>query len=138
MKRAVLAIVGTVCGLVMLLSFKTRPATDTGAGAEPPPAPGAASGTGATRVVTGAAIDTEYGPVQVRLTLAHGKITKARAIKFPNDRNRSVEINRFAVPRLTRETVAAQSAQIDAVSGASYTSEGYIRSLQSALDQAGR
>jgi uncharacterized protein with FMN-binding domain len=137
-KRVIVALVGTVGGLVMLLSFKTNPPSDTSAGDEsaaPLPSTGPAK---SSHVITGDAIDTRWGPVQVQLTMANGRIIKARAIKVPHDRDRSVEISSFAVPQLTQETVAAQSARIDAVSGASYTSEGYIRSLQSALDRAGR
>jgi uncharacterized protein with FMN-binding domain len=58
------------------------------------------------------------------------------ALQLPNDRQRDLEIDDFAIPQLTQETLSAQSARIDAVSGAIYTSEGYIQSLQSALDKA--
>jgi uncharacterized protein with FMN-binding domain len=70
------------------------------------------------------------------VTLTNGKITKVTALQLPSDRQRDVEIDNFAVPQLTQETLSAQSARIDSVSGATYTSDGYIRSLQSALDKA--
>ncbi|MCW2945257.1 MAG: hypothetical protein JWR24_1974 [Actinoallomurus sp.] len=147
MKRAILAIAGTVAGLVALLSFKTHPPVTTSAAATapaiaPPTAgatPSAAGSSGsAARTVTGDTIDTRWGPVQVRVTLAGGKITKAEAVQLPDGNSRDQEINGFAVPQLTQEALSAQSGQIDAVSGATYTSDGYIQSLQSALDRAGR
>ncbi|MEV5705978.1 FMN-binding protein [Actinoallomurus sp. NPDC052274] len=163
MKRAILTIVGTVAGLVLLLSFKTHQAsnsgaagaaagtgsgTDSGAAAPAPSASsgestGTGSGTGkttrsTTRTVTGNTIDTRWGPVQVQVTLKDGKITKVQAVQLPSENPRDREINDFAVPQLDQETLSAQSARIDAVSGATYTSEGYIQSLQSALDKAGK
>jgi uncharacterized protein with FMN-binding domain len=149
MRRALLAIAGTVCGLVMLLSFKTHPAgtgaatagtePSTGASAEPTPAAsGTAHTSGGTRTVTGDTVPTRWGPVQVRVTLNDGRITKVEAVRLPSDNPRDQEINGFAVPRLEQEALSAQNARIDMVSGATYTSEGYVRSLQSALDKAGR
>ncbi|MGP3999709.1 FMN-binding protein [Streptomyces sp. 8N706] len=91
----------------------------------------------AARTVTGKAVKTDYGPVQVRITLAGGRITAADAVQAPSSNPRSQQITSSAVPQLGKETMAAQSAEIDAVSGATYTSEGYIGSLQSALDEAG-
>ncbi|MFI0965642.1 FMN-binding protein, partial [Streptomyces sp. NPDC021080] len=88
------------------------------------------------RVVTGTVSDTQYGPVQVRLTLSGKKITKAEAVQAPKG-GTSDQKTALAVPKLNQEAVAAGSAQIDSVSGATYTSEGYKKSLQSALDKAG-
>jgi uncharacterized protein with FMN-binding domain len=96
-----------------------------------------ASSQAATRTVTGTTANTQYGPMQVQLTLAGAKITKVTVLQRTDDGAESDEIDSNAIPRLTSETLAAQSARIDAVSGASYTSSGYIQSLQSALDQAG-
>jgi uncharacterized protein with FMN-binding domain len=90
----------------------------------------------ATRTVTGSAAMTPYGPMQVKVTLAGQRITKATVVQQTDDGTESQQIDSFAIPKLTSETIAAQSARIDAVSGASYTSSGYIKSLQSALDQA--
>jgi uncharacterized protein with FMN-binding domain len=75
--------------------------------------------------------------MQVRLTLAGTKITKVTVLQRTNDGVESDQIDKTAIPALTSETLAAQGAHIDAVSGATYTSSGYIKSLQSALDQAG-
>ena len=77
------------------------------------------------------------GPVQVQLTVAAGKITDVSVVQYPNGNGRDQEINAYALPILVQETLDAQSAQIDMVSGATVTSDGYLQSLQSALDQAG-
>lgn len=86
--------------------------------------------------VNGTAVDTPYGPVQVQLTVQAGRIRTATAIAYPDGSGRDRAINSSAIPRLQAETVSAQSARIDAVSGATYTSDGYLKSLQSALDAA--
>jgi uncharacterized protein with FMN-binding domain len=102
---------------------------------------GSGSGTGSsgsartgTKTVTGDSVQTRYGPVQVRITVKNGKLTDVKAVTYPQENPRDQEINSYAVPQLNRETLAAQSAHIDAVSGATYTSQGYQQSLQSALD----
>lgn len=89
-------------------------------------------------VINGAGVQTDYGPVQVQITLNGGKITAATAVVYPQQTSRDQRINAQAIPILQSETLAAQSAHIDAVSGASYTSQGYATSLQSALDLAHR
>ncbi|WP_327232929.1 FMN-binding protein [Streptomyces sp. NBC_01317] len=89
------------------------------------------------RTVLGDAVDTQYGPVQVQLTLSGTKIVKAAAVQAPGSDAQSKSVTANAVPQLNQAAVAAQSAGIDAVSGASYTSKGYQDSLQSALDKAG-
>jgi uncharacterized protein with FMN-binding domain len=88
-------------------------------------------------VVDGDSIDTRWGPVQVEVTVAGGKITDVQPLAVPYDRGKSQEINDYAVPILRQEIIDAQSAQIDTVSGATYTSDGYRNSLQSALDRIG-
>jgi len=95
-----------------------------------------ASAAGSTLTVVGAVEQTQYGPMQVQVTLAGKKITNVTVLQRTNDGSESDQIDFFAIPKLTAETLAAQSAHIDAVSGASYTSSGYIQSLQSALDKA--
>ena len=93
--------------------------------------PSTASGT-----YTGDAISTRFGDVQVEITVEDGRITASRVTRVPWSDHRDQEINAVAVPVLNEEAVEAQSADIDMVSGATYTSEGYIASLQSAIDQA--
>jgi uncharacterized protein with FMN-binding domain len=90
-----------------------------------------------TRVVDGPVVDTRYGPVQVEVTLDGSTITAIAAIQLPGGDRRSEQISNRAEPTLQSEALQAQSANIDGVSGATYTSEGYARSLQAALDDAG-
>ncbi len=164
MRRVILAIVGTVAGLVVLLSFKTH---STSAAATPPAAISGTSGqasasadtsgasgsssarssskassspsgvASAAKTVTGTVADTIYGPVEVQITVKNGKVTAAQAVQYPQDSPRDQQINSYAIPVLNQEAVSASSASIDAVSGATYTSGGYVTSLQSALDKAG-
>jgi uncharacterized protein with FMN-binding domain len=88
--------------------------------------------------VNGAPADTQYGPVQVQISIRSGRIIRADAIDYPQGGSRDREINSYAIPQLDQETLDAQSANIDTVSGATYTSDGYRQSLQSALDAAHR
>jgi uncharacterized protein with FMN-binding domain len=98
--------------------------------------PGANGAAPRTATVTGAVANTEWGPVQVQVTVTSGSITKVAVLQYPNGNSRDGEINSYALPILIRETVNAQSANIDMVSGATITSGGYVQSLQSALDEA--
>lgn len=102
-------------------------------GATPAPGTTAAPASG-TKTATGTLIDTFYGPVQVKVTVTNGKMTSIVAVALPTG-GRSGRIAQYAEPILQAEALAAQSANIDFVSGATYTSDGYQRSLQSALDQ---
>ena len=97
---------------------------------------GDGAGSARARTVTGDVAQTQYGPVQVRITVSGGKITKAEAVRTPKG-GQSDQVNSDAVPKLNQAAVAAGDAGIDAVSGATYTSAGYKQSLQSALDKAG-
>lgn len=147
LRRVVLAGAATVSGIVLLLSLKpaSDPASASAQGAAPQqsvagqesPQGGSAqqSSTGA-RTVTGDVAQTQYGPVQVRITVSGGKITKSEAVQAPKG-GLSDQKTAMAVPKLNQEAVAAGNANIDAVSGATYTSTGYKQSLQSALDKAG-
>ena len=91
---------------------------------------------GVSGTFTGDAVQTRYGAVQVEITVQDGVITSSAAIQYPNRDRHDQQINSYAVPVLNAEAVDAQSAHIDAVSGATYTSVGYVRSLQSAIDEA--
>jgi uncharacterized protein with FMN-binding domain len=148
MKRVIFSAAATVTGLVALLNFKTQPATTAASPSPTNSSPnttaatsrGAATATAATTgtsTVTGAAAQTRYGPVQVRVTITNGKIASVQAVEYPTDRPKDVQINSYAVPLLDKEAVAANSAKIDTISGATYTSTGFKTSLQSALTQAG-
>lgn len=160
MKRIVYALLATLSGVVLLFSYRTslpevdaEPApvdtssadaasaaptpTETATPTQTPtptatvPASGLLDGT-----YTGAAADTRYGDVQVSITVAGGEITVVEVPVYPNTDPHDARINDQAVPILVSETLAAQSVEIDMVSGATYTSEGYLESLQSAIDQA--
>jgi uncharacterized protein with FMN-binding domain len=85
---------------------------------------------------TGQSTDTRYGPVQVKITVSGGTITAVDVPVYPTESFRDQQINRRAVPQLVSETLKAQSSHIDMVSGATFTSDGYIGSLQSAIDRA--
>ena len=159
MRRTFLATVTTILGLVMLLSFKTHgshpgnlsalravgtssgtgstptPAKPRAAGASPPPHKKVAAAPVVTRTVTGQAVDTNYGPVQIAITLRGTRIVQVQPLQVPTG-GQSDQISGYSLPILMQETLRAQSAQIDAVSGATYTSRGYAQSLQSALDKA--
>ena len=150
LRRIAVSTFATVTGVLLLLSLKPHATTAAGGvsaqSAVPTPSASASaststgsssSGSSGTRTVEGDTVQTRYGPVQLRITLTGGKITAVTAVQLPDDNPRDQEIDSFAVPQLTQEALAAQSAKIDTVSGATYTSEGYIQSLQSALDKAG-
>jgi uncharacterized protein with FMN-binding domain len=112
-----------------------KPAGTAGRASGPTPGPGAGAAS-STRTVTGSVASTQYGPMQVAITVAGTRITKVTVVQQTNLGAESSQIDAMAIPRLTSETLTAQSASIDAVSGATYTSSGYKQSLQSALDKA--
>jgi uncharacterized protein with FMN-binding domain len=161
MRRVILAVTGTIAGLVALLSFKSHvpsapvAATVGGSGGSAASSSSSSSGSGQTEVVPkafpqgsiaknlppgetavdGKAASTAYGPVQIQLIKKNSKIVKVAVLVQPTNTLHDVQIGEFAFPKLISETLAAQNGKIDAVSGATYTSAGYIQSLQSALDQ---
>ena len=166
MRRVILAVTGTIAGLVALLSFKSHvpsvpvAATTGGSGGSSSSSPSSSSGGqaasgGQTTTVPGefpqgslaknlpageTAVDgnvasTAYGPVQIQLIERNGKIVKVAVLQQPANTLHDIQIGAMAFPQLISETLAAQNGKIDAVSGASYTSAGYIQSLQSALDK---
>jgi uncharacterized protein with FMN-binding domain len=136
MRRAPMVITATAAGLAGVLGFHThsRPLSGATAGAPAATAP-APSGGGAARQLTGADAPNQYGDVQVQVTVTGGKITQVTALQLPDGDGRSQEISSFAGPELAQQALAAQSANIDGVSGATYTSQSYRSSLQSAIDQ---
>ncbi|MDT7544283.1 MAG: hypothetical protein QOE99_393 [Actinomycetota bacterium] len=113
-----------------------RPAASPAAPPQPQPTPAPKKTAASTRTINGAPADTRYGPVQVQIKMSGTRIVSSTAIVYPTDSRRDQEINSQAIPQLNDETVQAQSANIDTVSGATYTSDGYRTSLQSALDAA--
>ena len=134
-KRPLIATILTVAALALLLSFKTPDV----AGLSPlATSPGGSPGVKSnySGQLTGNAIQIPFGTVQVQVTMQNGTITDVQALQLPNDQGHSAEISAYAGPQLRSEALQVQSAQIDTISGATYTSYGYQQSLQSALDQA--
>ena len=157
MKRIASWLLGTVTAVTLLFGYHTStsgPATASDTVVATPAAPqdtgSSGSGTsgststssgstssGTASTVTGSVASTRWGPVQVSITVTDGKITAVDVPQYPTGNGKDRQINASALPILTKETLSAQSADIDMVSGATVTSEGYVQSLQSALDQAG-
>jgi FMN-binding protein len=156
MKRLALWLLSTVSVLVLLFGYHTSTegslatsaptsivSRDTGAAgstATDGSSDSTDSSTGSSSdstTVTGEAVSTRWGPVQVELTVEDGEITDVDVVQYPQDNPRDVEINSYAIPTLVQQTLDQQSADLDMISGATVTSVGYLQSLQSALDQAG-
>ena len=106
----------------------------SGGSASPGTAPGQGDAAGA-RIITGNVANTVYGPVQIQAAVKAGKIIKVTILQQPSTTAHDLQIGAFAFPQLEAETLSAQSAKIDMVSGVTYTSGGYIQSLQSAIDR---
>ncbi|MET9455958.1 FMN-binding protein [Streptomyces canus] len=142
-RRVVLATAATVSGVVLMLSLKpsSDPASAQAGGTIPQQTAAAQEsaqgGTGAAAggAVTGDVVQTQYGPVQVRITVSGNKITKAEAVQAPKGGESDAK-TALSIPKLTQDTLAKQTSQVDTVSGATYTSEGYKKALQSAIDKA--
>ena len=155
MRRITLWLFSTVAAVVLLFSYRTStgsagattvaaaPAIGGTTGATPAPAPSASSSassssgtSSASKTYAGSVAQTRWGPVQVSITVTNGKITDLAVPVYPNGNGRDQEINAYALPILRAETLSAQNAHIDTVSGATVTSDGYLQSLQAALDAA--
>jgi uncharacterized protein with FMN-binding domain len=165
MRRISLWLLSTVAALVLLFSYRTStnspaqagaaqttineqattpttsagPSTTAGAGAGPSPTASSSTSTStssAAKTYTGSVASTRWGDVQVSITVTDGKITDVAVPVYPSENGKDQEINAYALPVLRQETLDAQSASIDTVSGATVTSNGYLQSLQSALDAA--
>jgi uncharacterized protein with FMN-binding domain len=146
-KRIASWLLGTVTAVTLLFGYHTStsgPATASETVAAAPAAPqdtgssgSGSAGSGTASTVTGPVASTRWGPVQVSITVTDGKITAVDVPQYPTGNGKDRQINATALPILTKETLSAQSANIDMVSGATVTSEGYVQSLQSALDKAG-
>lgn len=163
MKKIVYGVLATLSGLVLLFSYRTSlgeeitpAAADEAASVSdttstttvpqvatpttpttqtPTQTPTTASGL-MDGTYTGQSASTRFGPVQVALTVSGGQITAVDVVDYPDSNSHDRQINERAIPQLVSETLDAQSADIDMVSGATYTSDGYLQSLQSAIDQA--
>jgi uncharacterized protein with FMN-binding domain len=155
MRRITIWLVSTITVVVLLFSYRTStsgpggtsvvgagapgvvgPTAAAGSGTTSAPNTGTGTGGGKTTTVNGTVAQTRWGPVQVQVKISGGKITDVTAIVYPNGNGRDDEINAYALPILHDEVLSAQSAQIDTVSGATVTSDGYLESLQAALTAA--
>ncbi len=160
MKRISTWFLSTVTVVVLMFGYHTSTSSTlstadvpaissgTGSGSTSTTTTGGSSGSGsstksstkssnASTTVTGDTAQTQWGPVQVELTVSGAKVTDVSVVQYPSGNGRDQQINSYALPVLIQETLDQQSAQIDMVSGATVTSVGYQQSLQSALDQAG-
>lgn len=166
MKRITIWTLSTVSSLVLLFSYHTStnqvaassgvthagassstgsttksgssPATSTGTGASSGATSSpSSSGSTTSGTFTGDSVQMRYGPVQVKVTVSGGKVTAVEAVDYPMTNPRDQEINSQAIPTLNSEATSAGTSSIDMVSGATYTSDAYVQSLQSALDKAG-
>ena len=142
MRRAPFVLAGTAAGLAAVLSFKPHQPTLATAATSAPSATATATSTrtatGTTaKTATGDAVPTQYGNAQVRVTVSDGKITKIQALQLQGNDPKSVAISSYAEPLLRASALQKQSAAIDMVSGATFTSQSYEASLQSALDKLG-
>ncbi len=136
MRRAPIVLAATAAGLAAVLGYHPHSPPLPSAGEQAPAASAPApANAGASRQLTGIDAPNQYGDVQVRVTVAGGRITRVSALRLPSGDGRSQQISTFAGQQLAQQALAAQSANIDGVSGATYTSDSYKTSLQSALDQ---
>jgi uncharacterized protein with FMN-binding domain len=114
----------------------STPNAPSGSASKHPHSSTSATPSAGTRSFAGGVAQTQYGDVQVRIVMTGNRLTGVTALHLTDSSSRSVSISAHAAPILRQEALAAGSAKIDTVSGASYTSQGYIQSLQSALDAA--
>ena len=154
MRRIVIWLASTVTVMVLLFGYhtstnKTTSGTEGGTsgsttsanepGASPSSPSSGSSGTRSTKITTytGSVAQTRWGPVQVKISVQGGRLTKVTILQHPSGNSWDAQINNYALPILINESLTAQSANIDMVSGATVTSGGYLTSLQAALDEAG-
>ena len=138
MRRSPIVLAATVVGTAgVIASHPHTPAVQPAAATTTTTTTTPAQTASGARTATGNAVDTQYGPAQVRVTVKGGKITDIEAVELQSNDPRSQQISSSAAPILKQEALAKQSADIDAVSGASFTSASYTQSLQSALDKLG-
>jgi len=156
MKRIVLWFASTATIVVLLFGYHTSTndtsattAPSSASSTSPSSSPSSSSPSGSTsssssssspsaaKTYTGSVASTRWGPVQVQITVTAGKISDVTVLQQPNGNGKDAEINAYALPILVQDTLSAQSADIDMVSGATVTSDGYVQSLQAALDEAG-
>ena len=152
MKRAPIVMLSTVAGTVGVLGFhahlpsvqaaasttsSTAAATTAATATASASSTSSSSSSGVSGTATGTAVDTRYGPAQVKVTVKNGKITNVETVELQSNDPHSQMISSSAAPVLKQEVLSKQTADVDVVSGATYTSASYLQSLQSALDKLG-
>ena len=149
-RRVTFAVAGTAVAALMLIGYKgtqgapgaSGTTADTESGGEGSGGiavkQGRATLPAGVYTIEGSVVPTPFGPVQVRLSAGTTRIADVQVLAVPNDRGHSTQINDYAVPILRQEVLRAQSADVDVVSGATYTSFAYAQSLQAALDAAAK
>jgi uncharacterized protein with FMN-binding domain len=152
MRRSPIVLTATVAGTAGVLAFhahspavraataataSSSPSTSTSTPTSSSSSTSSKSGTTVSGTATGDAVDTQYGAAQVRVTVRDGRIVKVQALELQGNDPRSVQISSSAEPVLQQEVLSRQTADVDAVSGATFTSASYTQSLQSALDKLG-
>lgn len=147
LRRVALLITGTVGGVAAIVAYHPPSLTPVAAIGTVTPIPASSTGASATPGATGKpsssgtfagnTANTQWGPVQVQITVSNGQITSARALQYPNGDRRSQSIAQQSIPYLIQQTLSTKSANVLGVSGASYTSDGWRRSLASARAKAG-
>ena len=143
MRRAPIVVTATVAGTAGVLAFHAHTPEPTVAALATPSATAtttatpSASSSSATKTAAGDVVPTQYGNVQLKVTVSGGKITSVEALQLPTSDPKSSAISGYAEPLLRQSALSKQNGDADAVSGATYTSEGYKQALQSALDEAG-
>lgn len=135
MRRALIILTATAAGTAGVVAFNPQAAVTGPVADAPLPSVANASANG-DGIFLGPSVSNPYGTVQVQVALSGGKLVDVRAVRLPDGDGTSQQINRDAGPQLTQQALVAQSASVDGVSGATYTSDGYRLSLQAALDRA--
>jgi uncharacterized protein with FMN-binding domain len=138
MKRAILVGLGTLAGASAVLGY--HPGAFTASAAAPATTTAATTTTttsSSAQTYTGDAVQIQWGTVQVQATVENGQVTDVTALSYPANDGHSAQLSAMAIPALEQQAISAQSATLDGVSGASYTSAAFAQSLQSALVQAG-
>jgi uncharacterized protein with FMN-binding domain len=127
---------GTQAGGISTVASSTTATGTTGSTGTGTSGSSGSSGTSASGTYKGTAVQTRFGPVQVQITVANGKITDITALQLTNTDGKSIQISNRAAPLLRSKVLAAQSADVQTVSGATITSDAYLTSVQAAIDAA--
>jgi uncharacterized protein with FMN-binding domain len=135
MRRSPIVMTATIVATTAVLAFRPREAVLAVSSADAA-SQATVTQSGTTTTATGGPIASQFGTTQVKVTIVGGKITDVEAIKINSNEPESIQISNNAIPTLKQEVLAKQTAAVNAVSGATITSQAYMASLQSALDKA--